>query len=170
MKTPPCDNAFLRNAHHCVKFFETSQCFLTEKMDDLTKQLFDDVRKEESQRMYGSRISSVWSNVLVFFFPSIFAFLFPAVIMIASFMSLSAFLNSDARSDILYVPLKMSACLWVTQMQEDILKAWDSSCFICVFENWYILSIQSGLEKQLMTILDSAWRRGSICKPFRLKA
>lgn len=59
----------------------------------------------------------------MFFFPSIFAFLFPAVIMIASFMSLSAFLNSDARSDILYVPLKMSACLWVTQMQEDILKA-----------------------------------------------
>uniref|UniRef100_A0A669P8R8 Myosin VC n=1 Tax=Phasianus colchicus TaxID=9054 RepID=A0A669P8R8_PHACC len=50
-KTSHCDNAFLRNAHHCMKFFEISQCFLTEKMDELTQQLFDDVRKEESQRM-----------------------------------------------------------------------------------------------------------------------
>lgn len=70
-KTSHCDNAFLSNAHHCVKFFEISQCFLAEKMDDLTKQLFDDVRKEESQRMYGSRISFVWSN----FFFLLFLFL-----------------------------------------------------------------------------------------------
>lgn len=36
-----------------MKVFEILKYFLTEKMDDLTKQLFDDVQKEENQRMYG---------------------------------------------------------------------------------------------------------------------
>lgn len=34
-----------------MKVFEILKYFLTEKMDDLTKQLFDDVQKEENQRM-----------------------------------------------------------------------------------------------------------------------
>lgn len=36
-----------------MKVFEILKYFLTEKMDDLTKQLFNDVQKEENQRMYG---------------------------------------------------------------------------------------------------------------------
>lgn len=35
-----------------MKVFEILKYFLTEKMDDLTQQLFNDVQKEENQRMY----------------------------------------------------------------------------------------------------------------------
>lgn len=52
-KTSHCDNTVLINALNCLKVFEILQYFLTEKMDGLTKQLFDDIQKEESQRMYG---------------------------------------------------------------------------------------------------------------------
>lgn len=52
-KTSHFDNTVLINTLNCLKVFEILQYFLTEKMDALTKQLFDDIQKEESQRMYG---------------------------------------------------------------------------------------------------------------------
>lgn len=59
-----------------MKAFEILKSFLTEKMDDLTKQLFSDVQKEENQRMYGIWILLFWSRLHFFSSP---AFLSPSV-------------------------------------------------------------------------------------------
>lgn len=152
-----------------MKVFEILKYFLTEKMDDLTKQLFNDVQKEENQRMYGIWILLLWNRVHFF---SFLAFLSPAVNVSCShhlWICQCSWTLMLVLKYFMYNWGKAHACLCFSHVQEMILYAWDCSCF-CSFLCFHvffwelkgnpdhngffgnILRIQSGLGEQLMAI------------------
>lgn len=55
-----------------MKVFEILKYFLTEKMDELTQQLFSDVQKEENQRMYVVWILFLRNSIHFFSSPPFF--------------------------------------------------------------------------------------------------
>lgn len=146
-----------------MKVFEILKYFLTEKMDDLTQQLFNDVQKEENQRMYVIWILFLWNSFRVFSFPT---FLSPSANVLcwhhlwicpcswALMLVLKYFVQSLG---------KAHSCLWVSPVQEIILRLFFCSFLSSLVSFWElkgnsdptgffgdVLWIWSGLEEQLM--------------------
>lgn len=94
-----------------MKVFEILKYFLTEKMDDLTQQLFNDVQKEENQRMYVIWILFLWNSLRVFSFSTFLST--SANVLCWHHLNLSMFLGINAGTEVLRAEFRKSTFLFV---------------------------------------------------------
>lgn len=144
-----------------MKVFKILKYFLTEKMDDLTQQLFNDVQKEENQRMYVIWILFLWNSIHFFSFPP---FLSPSANVLC-WHQLWISPCSWALVLVLkyFMQFRKSTSLFVGESyagNQTVLAFAISCLFLCLWElkgssggNGFfgdVLRIWSGVEEQLM--------------------